>query len=123
MDSVLRVNIPASKVSTAGWNPFYYGTVNGNGSRYSILYGNYFDFGAVSSVGPINKVLLPEEAWNIDSKMDDGKPAYGKVIARHWNNQCARPDDGVTFTNTNFASSYNLLDKTLQCALMFRQIF
>ena len=24
--------------------------------------------------------LKPEEAWNIDTKLDDGKPAYGAVM-------------------------------------------
>jgi hypothetical protein len=27
-----------------------------------------------------NAAITAEEAWNIDKKMDDGKPAYGKVL-------------------------------------------
>ncbi len=67
-------------------------------------------------------VLTPEEARNIDTKIDDGKPAYGKLIARFWNDACAAADDG-THANNDLEASYKLSDDSIQCALYFRQLF
>jgi len=90
---------------------------------YATEYGNSFLVGGlVANDHPANPTFPPEEAWNIDTKLDDGKPAYGKMIVRYWNNLCASADDG-TSANNDLVASYRLSDKTPQCALIFRQAF
>ncbi len=90
---------------------------------YALDYGNVFYIGTqiigLDGAGP---VLKPEEAWNIDSKMDDGKPARGNVIARYWNNLCAAADDG-THTSNDLNASYKLSDSSVQCSLHFIKAF
>jgi hypothetical protein len=82
-------------------------------------YGNYFIFGGqITGSQPKGIILKPEEAWNVDTKLDDGKPATGKVVARGWNNTCAAADDGSSADN-DFVASYRISDTTLQCVLMF----
>lgn len=94
-----------------------------NYASYALDYGNLFQFGAtVENANPAAAVLRPEEAWGIDTKLDDGKPAYGKVIARNWNNLCAAADDG-THANNDLNASYKLSDNTIQCALFFVRLF
>ncbi len=114
-------NCPMSKLNGGGWSIDYDGTTAGNGSRYAVYYGNFLSFGAfATNSGTSDPILKPEEAWNIDTKLDDGKPASGKIVARFWNNLCAAPDTG-TAAATNLVASYRLSDSTLQCALHFRQ--
>lgn len=77
-------NTPQSKISNVGFSIL---TAN----EYTADSGSWFihDAGLLFSVGKKytdNELrigfLLPEEAWNIDKKIDDGKPSYGKMLSR-----------------------------------------
>ncbi len=121
--AVLGTNVPASKLNNGGWSSFYIGNYGGGSVAYAMDYGNVIAYGAyLADNWPAVAVLRPEEAWNIDTKLDDGKPAAGKVIARFWNNACAAADDG-THANNDLVASYKLTDSSIQCALYFRQAF
>lgn len=122
--SVIGTNVPASRLGNAGWSMAYVTpTFAGDGNAYALDYSNHFRFGTAVATFPTHgAVLKPEEAWGIDSKMDDGLPASGTVIAYYWNNACAAANDG-THANTDFAASYKLTDSTVQCALYFRKLF
>ncbi|MBN8543605.1 MAG: prepilin-type N-terminal cleavage/methylation domain-containing protein [Alphaproteobacteria bacterium] len=122
-DFVIGTNSPKSKLGNAGWGTRGLGVYAGDAQAYAMDYGNLFVLGGqLAGLPPHTAVLKPEEAWNIDTKMDDGKPAQGKVIARYWNNACAAADDG-THANNDLAASYKLSDSTNQCSLYFRQQF
>lgn len=119
---VLGANCMSSRMGNGGWSVVYDGG-GGSTNAYNVDYGNRFDFGAASTTAnTLGAILKPEEAWNIDTKLDDGKPAYGKVIARYWNNACAAADDGSS-ANSDLVASYRLSDGTTQCALHFRNAF
>lgn len=68
------VNIPASRVRTGAFS-FTTG--------YSVRTANALIAGSEQSgdVQMTGGFLTPEEAWNIDSKMDDGHPGRGKITA------------------------------------------
>jgi prepilin-type N-terminal cleavage/methylation domain-containing protein len=120
---IIGVSCPSSKLSNAGWAAATLG-VAGDANTYAMDYGNIFAFGGQQpTTYTTGQILSPEEAWNLDSKMDDSKPATGNVIAVYWNNACSTPDDGSTFTNTNFAASYRLNTSVKFCALYFRNAF
>ena len=90
----LGVTVPPSKVSMAYWvarNGLGYtsegGTtvMTGDTTDYGVDYGrNEFRFrNATSSNATANvNPLKPEELWNIDTKIDDGLPGSGKLIAQ-----------------------------------------
>ncbi|PZP85189.1 MAG: hypothetical protein DI582_06720 [Azospirillum brasilense] len=119
--AVIGVNTPRSKISGAGWS-ITTDDCSGNADRYAVCMGNYFVFGTPTGGHTVGAALTPEEAWNIDKKLDDGKPAAGKVIARYWNNLCAAADDGSS-ANNDLVASYRLGDKSKLCALNFRELF
>ena len=128
VNSVRGVNTPAAKPNNVGWN-LQYATAasiiaNATPNLYVLEYGNFLALGAkTSGTGGFGQAYAkPEDAWNVDTKMDDGKPASGMVIAKFWNNQCSGPNSGAA-TNTNYDASYRLTDTTAQCALLFRQFF
>lgn len=101
-------NIPISKIGS-----------NGGVAIQSLAPGDlnytttlYFtgDFGNSIAVGQMDYTgtLLPEEAWNIDTKLDDGKPGQGVVIA-NW------PTCTTASGTTDYSANYNLTVKTKAC--------
>lgn len=123
-DAVIGTNVPRSKLGNAGWSVSTWGAPSGNTNAYYGDYGSYFLFGAKLSGNNVTlaPILRPEEAWNIDTKLDDGKPAYGRIMGRFWNNLCGAADDG-NHTNSNLAASYKVSDSSIQCALYFTRVF
>ncbi|PZP86358.1 MAG: hypothetical protein DI582_03185 [Azospirillum brasilense] len=80
--STIGVNIPRSKISNAGWTLIRGDIVISGGSFFDGLNypANVYFLGAQRTLEPTtNPILKAEEAWNLDTKMDDGKPGRGKV--------------------------------------------
>lgn len=117
-DAEIGENVPPSKFSRGGW------TVNHSDEvwlpdDFDLDYGNTYQVGAAPSTWETAEPLFtPEEAWNIDTKFDDGKPGQGIVIANYWNNLCSNAS-----SNTDFNAEYRLEDPTVLCALFFRKAF
>jgi type II secretory pathway pseudopilin PulG len=116
---ILGTNAPKSRFANAGWglDPIVTSPTN-----YTLNYDNSLEFGIVGTGDTDNAALTPEEAWNIDKKIDDGKPARGNVIAKYWNNACAAADDG-THANNDLNASYKLTATTIECSLIFNNAF
>ena len=115
---VIGENTPRARLGNAGWaiNNFAIGFV-GNAWRFPTE-GQVYEFGAQHTAGHSNNpVLSPEELWNVDTKMDDGRPAYGKVQAHHWDN-CT---DATAFTDID--SEYLLTNTAKDCAIVFIEPF
>jgi len=71
-------NIPPSKVSAAaGWFWTYRGTENGTSGYFNGNYGQLIRLG--TGQGARTAVVSATDLWNVDTKLDDGKPAYGIV--------------------------------------------
>lgn len=74
--------VPRGRMSNSGWSiqtSVFTNAPMGWGS-----YGTdatWLMFGSLSAGNPtINIILKPEEAWNVDTKTDDGKPGSGKTL-------------------------------------------
>jgi prepilin-type N-terminal cleavage/methylation domain-containing protein len=114
--SVIGQNIPASKYPQGGWE--VESIYTGSTARYSYNYGNTFKFGTTVANGELSAAIVKtEDAWNIDKKIDDGRPGLGRVIARFWDT-CT---DATS--NTDYDSDYLLNVTTTECAFMFRDMF
>lgn len=109
---------PGSKLNAGGWGQDTLNTYGGDSSWFSGTYGNIFVFGAQTATEyPSAAVLRPEEAWNIDTKMDDGKPGQGRVFAVRYST-CTNAT-GATDTGT----TYKLTDGSIACAMSFNNAF
>ncbi|MES2985099.1 MAG: prepilin-type N-terminal cleavage/methylation domain-containing protein [Pseudomonadota bacterium] len=120
-------NNPKAKMGNAGWNALYLGTVAAAGVIYfDGTYGNVFLFNAGTACGTATAttgVLKPEEAWNIDTKLDDGKPATGGVLSLESQGLtagtgCSSIDAGA---GSLVASVYSLANtSSTACSLVFK---
>ena len=107
-------NVPASKVSQGQWLPNWIGTLSGDVNTFDGDYGNTLYLGSGGS--PLGLTMKAEEMWNIDTKLDDGKPAYGKVRANKFviRSNCSS-------TNVSATAEYVLTSTAIGCNLMFLQ--
>lgn len=115
--SLTTPNAPASKLSTATWGVFYAGNYASDSLLfYAGSYGNAFGFGApVANAGASGPVLKPEEAWNIDTKIDDGKPATGIMTSLYTQNGTGAGNCGDKATG-----AYTLNTSTVNCSLILK---
>ena len=118
-DMIPGVNVARSKVGQGAYYLQYWdNSGGGSGSAwYSVVYGNAITFGAKLSTGwPDDDIVTPEEAWNIDTKMDDGMPGQGKVMA-------SEVAGCTTSANAlDFAGEYALSSSVKDCGMRFLDI-
>lgn len=118
------LNAPGSKFGNSGlWTVF--NPVGGIITTASYFqgpnYGNFLVFSKEATVANRqigDNIMRPENAWNIDSKMDDGKPGQGKVISNYTN--CTT--GGATNADTVNAA-YNVGSSADNCILTFIDSF
>lgn len=113
--TVFATNSPPSKLGNAGWGVSNLNqTATASTTIFQIDFGNHFQFGAQSTTaGPTVIVLKPEELWNIDTKLDDGRPGNGKVIAQGIDT-CTTATAG-----TQLNADYRLDNSAVACAIRF----
>lgn len=120
--SVIGTNVPSARISNTGWSISYWTNIGADPDTFAGSYNaNIILFGTLrANQGTFDPALKPEEAYNIDTKVDDGRPAYGRIQGRYWNNLCSSPNSGAV-VNTNLDASYRLSDSAIRCALHFVQ--
>lgn len=111
---MLGQNQPKSKLGNAAWKTLW---MIGNGTHYT----NY-NWGTISeghalwiasgTNGQTSDILTPSEAWNIDSKTDDGQPDAGRVLAY-------RTGGGCSTTTSEPTAEYALTSNSKGCMLLF----
>lgn len=120
---------PLSKVGGSSyWFILPYGDFAGSTSEFAGSSGNMLLLDNASTTaswayeaaqGP----LLPEEAWNIDTKMDDGQPAIGKVFGYKGTTAfpcTSRANQAVAAADAS--ATYNLSSNVKSCSLFLRNI-
>lgn len=111
-------NIPRSKLSNTAWtarginitaNPSWFDTNSPRLFEIGAPQTNFWNEGAA---------FKPEEVWNIDTKMDDGKPGTGKVMAFNWDT-CT----DATASTQHGTANYLLSVVSVECAVVFPNAF
>jgi prepilin-type N-terminal cleavage/methylation domain-containing protein len=114
-------NIPGSRVKNAGWTIYYYDPQPiSSVTHFDGPYGTFFFFGATNGTNVSSRAAFkPEEAWNIDTKLDDGKPALGLI--RTLESQGGLCSDLAASAVASLpASVYVLSTTSIVCSLMMR---
>lgn len=113
-DSNIGTNVPRSKLTNAGWS-FWHKSAGSDANWFSQPLGNLIAIGAeYSTTLTQGGALKPEDAWNIDTKLDDGKPAYGKVVTMKGSTSLI-PNCATTATDST--AEYNLTNSGVHCSL------
>ncbi|MGB1540048.1 MAG: hypothetical protein ACPG80_03730, partial [Rickettsiales bacterium] len=116
--AVIGTNIPASKYNSGGWSTGAVGYHPGNTWWFEGEYGHIFRLGIENSPWTASQpVAPPEDAWNIDKKLDDGKPGTGSVRIENRNicTDSAAADD--------WEADYLLTTSVDTCTIMFTNAF
>jgi prepilin-type N-terminal cleavage/methylation domain-containing protein len=114
-----RTNAPSSKVSNAVW--FTWNNIvawSGSTAWFDYDTGNRLDIGGLSTnAQPGTPIFRPEEVWNIDTKIDDGKPGRGKLMVVYW-------DDCTDATSSaQTSANYLLTNDAVACFITFPNAF
>lgn len=120
------VNVPRSRISNAGFSVLSYsnancGSITGSTFLFPGPYCNVFVFGLeINGFESVGEALAPEEAWNIDTKVDDGRPAFGRVTTRAAGTGAGAFPNCTTGDPTQGATAeYQLTFSGLACGLHF----
>ena len=112
--SIPGTNVPAGRLVNSGWEVGSEAYMP-DSTYFAVTYGNYMRVGKQNTTGPLNdKLLPPEDAWKIDTKMDDGMPGRGTIIASHPIGECT-----TATTNSGIGKPYKVADTSEQCTLFF----
>jgi prepilin-type N-terminal cleavage/methylation domain-containing protein len=116
-EAAVGYNAGTSKFLKAGWSIQYdLQKTAGNTTEFFNLglKGNSMVIGATIVGEPTYGVAFtPEDVWNIDSKIDDGKPAAGNVVAGVW------PTCTNAINKDNLTASYLLTSSAIACSIIF----
>jgi prepilin-type N-terminal cleavage/methylation domain-containing protein len=114
--SAAGVNVPASKINSGAFYWLGSGIMDGSSWSWKVDLVVPLMVGMVEPNDiPEDPLLTPEEAWNIDKKLDDGKPGTGSVITTRVASDCN--------SSTNLAdqatATYRLDHNVIGCWLIF----
>ncbi|MFZ4124859.1 MAG: thrombospondin type-1 domain-containing protein [Rickettsiales bacterium] len=84
--SSTAANSPSSRYTKGGWFVWSWSNMVGDSAFFDRSYGNTLAVGSGWNANnwPNGALLSTQDAWNIDTKLDDGKPATGKVAVSLW---------------------------------------
>lgn len=115
-------NSPRSRLGNGLWYTVTFPSpVSGNVDLLNGTYGSILTAGVgQSSTIPYGPTMKPEELWNIDTKMDDGKPGYGKVGFYGYGTvtSCSTAADSTTVN-----ADYRLDVSAISCTPLWRNAY
>lgn len=112
-DYVAGCNLPLSKMRPNFWNAVWVGSVSSSVYYFDGNYGNILSLS--------NSVIKQDELWNIDTKIDDGKPGTGNMVG-------SRPLECANATFADAATAQYWLNPPswasgYRCIPIFRNIY
>lgn len=108
-------NSPISKLNTTKTvNYYYFGSIPAGTQQVQGDYGNTY----YTADG-----LRPEDAWNVDTKLDDGKPMMGKLVAYELGGPYPTGQCSTAANSADYAATYRLTVTTEYCQLLWRNEF
>lgn len=116
-DAEVGWNVPASRISRVGYsieaksavdetNTFYWSSATTN-----VMFAG---IGSIAGHNTESAFLKPEEAWNIDTKIDDGKPGIGTIRTMKNHTSCRTTDVAQT-------SEYQVDRNQIVCSTLWYQ--
>lgn len=122
-DVIVGTNAPRGRMSNSGWGMASF-NFPGDPWTYANNFGNMFTFGGQNpGTFPIAPILKPEEAWNIDTKIDDGRPGQGTIWVRSGGNAWGTSGSCTTSTSfSDYAGQYRLSNTAPACSIFTNRV-
>ena len=115
--SIPGLDIPKSRMANASWSIYYFSSL-GNSNTFLSDWGHALEFGVpIDDSSTYGAVLTPEDALNIDTKLDDGKPDTGRVSPFY--SYAFYTSNGFPYCVTSSDDAYNLAVSAKACSLIF----
>ncbi len=115
VDHDAGVNAPASKLSGAIWGSRWANNSAGTtAGQWAKDYTRWMSVGGDDGVWADTPFLSTEEVWNLDKKLDDGKPGTGRIDAYPVTG-CSDQTSNISFD----VAEYDLANKTQKCTVVF----
>ena len=112
-------NAPASKLGQGAWHLHSVGSHDGSSFAWAGDYGNSFTYGKVEATDITEApIMSPEEMWNLDTKMDDGRPSFGRLTTYRTTPNCQTQTNQPQSAAVN--NEYNLTNTSNVCYLIFK---
>lgn len=118
--AMVGINVPSARIGANTVWVAANNSLNGAGSFFSAP-DNYLSIGGANAAGTTDAdgmILKAEEAWGIDSKLDDGIPSYGRIQTY---TNAMRPNCATTSVASTAA--YALTNSAVGCNLFFPRAF
>jgi prepilin-type N-terminal cleavage/methylation domain-containing protein len=118
--SVPGINVPGSEIKTAGWSLTYYQDINGWMYTWPDSYGHIMSYGGQKTdYITADAGITASQASEIDRKIDDSHPAYGKV--RAWRSLTITGGGNCTTSEMGGRTTleYRYASKGIKCSLIF----
>lgn len=81
LDNTPGINAPSGKIPNSGYSIYYqYDATGASFFNTMPITKHLIYFGGERVGNTFAPILVPSEAWNIDTKVDDGNPATGRII-------------------------------------------
>lgn len=107
------INCPQTRVDSAGFGVVWTGITSGDANYFDNNYGHVMILGGYKSNNlPVNPVISASEAYNIDSKFDDGFPGTGNILS--W-----KSTGTYNTACTSSSTAYNISGSAYKCSLIF----
>lgn len=117
-EAFIGENVPQSKLGNAGWSARTMNDYAGDGAVFAYDYGNSFIFGGQrAGDSTFDPVFKPEELWNIDTKIDDGRPGSGNITAFWWDECTDAASNGSITASDRLDANYLLSETNVVCAV------
>lgn len=116
--SLIGINVPSSRISSVGWSVRLVNTGDDATVHFNVENSNRLIIGGQTTTALTTAAAFsPEETWNIDTKLDDGRPARGNFVA-------VRYSTCTTATTANMLDADYLLSSSGKlCAISFVKPF
>jgi prepilin-type N-terminal cleavage/methylation domain-containing protein len=117
-DSIPGTNVPAARISGVGYSIIYMGVVTA--TNWGLFQGDYGSalISIGSGTGSGTNALTPGESYQIDLKIDDGKPGAGDLSTNIGGSlpTCPNTLDATQGANAQYA----LTNKAIACRLFYK---
>lgn len=116
-DCVRNENCPESAIGGMWATRYLPKVTEYSDTVFNITPNNHLVVGVKDPNGwPQYPLMTTYEVYNIDQKVDDGKPALGMVMSWHWRGGC-----GTTATASwELTANYDLAKKSAPCTILFK---